>query len=1040
MVEHDNSSFGAAPSTSVPQASLNDSFPLSVFNALPDAYVLLSPELIIQAVSDAYLAATLTQRKSLVGKHLFEAFPDNPKTPNAQGVSKLRASLQQVLATGQPHRMAVQHYDVPDPECSGAFVERHWEPLNTPVFNEQGHVCYLLHQVVNVTEKVRTQDQLRESKGKEQLALGEVERQQLRLERFFLHAPALIAMYTGPDLVFEFVNPRYQEVFQGRELLGKKLLDALPELINTPIWRDIQQVYRTGETLNEHEVMIPVVPANGGPVQNNYYSFTCQARTDAQGRVEGLMVYAYEVTEQVHARRKVERLNQELEERVASRTVELRAAQADAEVQRKRLYDILMQLPAMIVTYRGPNHVYDLVNPYYQQLFSTRQLHGRPIREALPELKGQAFFDLLDQVYRTGEPFYQREMEVYLDLTGTGKLEKCYYNVFYQATRDASGNIDGILNFASDVTSQVVARQQIEKSEKALRELNEQLRIANEEMAAMNEELTAANEEIGNANVELVQAQQQLAILNAELEVRVVDRTAELQIARMQAERQREQLYKVFMEAPEPIVLLEGPAFTFQLINPAYQRVFPARELQGKPLFEALPELAGTNLHAIFEEVYQTGNSYFAHESPYQIARTLGGPLEEFYWSYTLQARRAANGKINGLLIFAHDVTRQVHTRQAMEENARRFETLLESIPQMTWTSTPTGELTFFNATWYAYTGLTPQQSLGAEWQEVLHPDDALMTKTAFEQAFAAKKGLTIENRYRRGSDGEYRWHLSQVLPVRNDQGAITLWVGTATDINDRKQVEHQLQALNEELRETNRILTRTNADLDNFVYAASHDLKQPINNIVGLFGELRRSAVFYDPEEELLLSLLDSNLTQLNTTINDLATVVRVERQNATPPAEGIDVASLATDVLQTLQTQVRTARAEISTDFTAVPEVWYTPSSLRTILFNLLSNALKYRDPTRRLLVQIRTQQTDCGPVLEVQDNGLGIDMKRYGRELFHLFRRFHHHVEGTGVGLYLINRLVEGQEGRIEVESKPGEGTLFRVYLTAQKVGRQ
>jgi len=87
--------------------------------------------------------------------------------------------------------------------------------------------------------------------------------------------------------------------------------------------------------------------------------------------------------------------------------------------------------------------------------------------------------------------------------------------------------------------------------------------------------------------------------------------------------------------------------------------------------------------------------------------------------------------------------------------------------------------------------------------------------------------------------------------------------------------------------------------------------------------------------------------------------------------------------------------------------------------------------------LQVQIRTRQTEAGPVLEVQDNGLGIDLKRYGRDLFQLFRRFHHHVEGTGVGLYLVNRLVEGHDGRIEVESKPGEGTLFRVYLGAQPV---
>ena len=98
---------------------------LAVFNALPGAYLLLSREFIIEAISDHYLEATLAKRENLMGRLIFEAFPDNPDTPEAQGVNNLRASLEQVLAQGKPHNMARQHYDVPHPERPGHFVERY---------------------------------------------------------------------------------------------------------------------------------------------------------------------------------------------------------------------------------------------------------------------------------------------------------------------------------------------------------------------------------------------------------------------------------------------------------------------------------------------------------------------------------------------------------------------------------------------------------------------------------------------------------------------------------------------------------------------------------------------------------------------------------------------------------------------------------------------------------------------------------------------------------------------------------------------------
>ncbi|MCC3160475.1 hybrid sensor histidine kinase/response regulator [Hymenobacter sp. 15J16-1T3B] len=251
-----------------------------------------------------------------------------------------------------------------------------------------------------------------------------------------------------------------------------------------------------------------------------------------------------------------------------------------------------------------------------------------------------------------------------------------------------------------------------------------------------------------------------------------------------------------------------------------------------------------------------------------------------------------------------------------------------------------------------------------------------------------------------------------------------------AIEKNEWRQrvAEHhqQLQAVNQQL-------ARTNRDLDNFVYAASHDLRQPVNNLRGLFDELRRSASFDDPDQAVILGMVDASLDALSTTITDLAAVVQMARPEGEQTTEPVALADLTADVLQTLHPQLQAVQADVETDFEELPELEYVRSNLRTILLNLLSNAVKYRHPDRAPRVALRTTVRANQPVLEVQDNGLGMDLERHGPELFQLFRRFHPHAgEGTGVGLFLVNRLVQAHGGRIEVESEEGQGTTFRVHL--------
>jgi PAS domain-containing protein len=329
-----------------------------------------------------------------------------------------------------------------------------------------------------------------------QAAATEVLRQQAqaRLERFFQQAPAPICILDGPDFVYELVNPAYQRLFPGRHLLGKPVLAALPELADHAVPAMLRQVYDTGETFEGREMLVPLARADNGQVEDLYFNFTYQARYNEDNHIDGILVFANEVTDLVLARQAVERDNRDLEVRVAQRTQELRAAQADAEAQRNRLQDLLMQAPALICYFEGPEHIFRLVNPLYQQLVGSRPIQGMPISQAMPELAGQPIFGLLDEVYSTGKTFYANEMLVQLDHANSGTLGNNYYNFVYQATRDGAGNIDGILVFAFEVTTQVVSRQKLEKSEQHLQALNQQLLSINTEVWAANAEIQSMNE------------------------------------------------------------------------------------------------------------------------------------------------------------------------------------------------------------------------------------------------------------------------------------------------------------------------------------------------------------------------------------------------------------------------------------------------------------------------------------------------------------------------------------------------------------------
>jgi signal transduction histidine kinase len=233
-------------------------------------------------------------------------------------------------------------------------------------------------------------------------------------------------------------------------------------------------------------------------------------------------------------------------------------------------------------------------------------------------------------------------------------------------------------------------------------------------------------------------------------------------------------------------------------------------------------------------------------------------------------------------------------------------------------------------------------------------------------------------------------------------------------------------------LETNNQHLTHTNAELDTFVYAASHDLQGPLNNIAVLLHILRKAlpAANQPALVTRTVDLLYDSAKRFQHTLTQLGTVARVQAE-ASLPASPVPLADVVQGVLHDLALPIAEAGAQITVDVAACPLVSFAEKNLRSVVYNLLSNAVKYRHPDREPQVRVQGRAEATFRVLEVQDNGLGLSFPADG-STFNLFQRFRTHVEGSGVGLYLVQQLVERNGGRLEVRSQLGQGATFTVYF--------
>jgi signal transduction histidine kinase len=278
---------------------------------------------------------------------------------------------------------------------------------------------------------------------------------------------------------------------------------------------------------------------------------------------------------------------------------------------------------------------------------------------------------------------------------------------------------------------------------------------------------------------------------------------------------------------------------------------------------------------------------------------------------------------------------------------------------------------------------------------------------------------------------GDYNFRLK--LDQRDEFGQLGSSFNRMLDeLNQAKSVEDQKK----ELESLNAELKVKNDSLDSFVYRVSHDLKAPIINISSLLTLVKKRAPADDKFLGQTLGFIDDSVKKLQNTIHDLLEVSRIER-NLLGDIEEVNLNELLADINIEFGELIRSSEATIETNFMEGGNcVDFAKANMKSILSNMISNAIKYKSPHRKPVIKLSTTMEGDFLKLKIEDNGIGIDLNRHGNNLFKMFSRFHSHVEGSGVGLYIVHKLITENGGDIKIESDLSKGSTFNIYFKTSK----
>ena len=348
--------------------------------------------------------------------------------------------------------------------------------------------------------------------------------------------------------------------------------------------------------------------------------------------------------------------------------------------------------------------------------------------------------------------------------------------------------------------------------------------------------------------------------------------------------------------------------------------------------------------------------------------------------------------------------TRVLRRTKALAESEDKFRNMMETIPQIAWTNTIKGEVSFYNQRWFNYTGLKKENSISSGFNEVIHPEDFNSSVAQFNFILKSKNGGEFQIRAKR-EDGQYLWHLIRLMPIFSVKGKIQLWVGTATDIQELRLLQQHK---------------------DDFITIASHELKTPITSLKGSLQLLDK--IKHNPTIKMLPILIEQankSLKKIDILIADLLNASMANKGQLNINQKKFVIGNLIEEYCNQVHLE---GIHKIFTIGDLATEVYADEIRIEQVIVNFVNNAIKYAPESKEITIKI--EKTKDWLKVAVIDQGQGIAKEK----LTHLFDRYYRvtnnesNYTGLGLGLYICAEIIKKHQGKIGVNSEIGKGSSF------------
>ncbi|EJF10229.1 PAS domain-containing protein [Pontibacter sp. BAB1700] len=381
-----------------------------------------------------------------------------------------------------------------------------------------------------------------------------------------------------------------------------------------------------------------------------------------------------------------------------------------------------------------------------------------------------------------------------------------------------------------------------------------------------------------------------------------------------------------------------------------------------------------------------------------------------------------------GKLVRFHGSVQDITDRKRVEQEALKAKNLLQStlenIPEMIFSADTALKMLYVSPQCLELTGYTEEEfTAQAElWCNRIHPED----RAYIEQHILPelKKGERQHYEVRIiTKDNQCKWLMLRISPRNDENGHVYRLDGSASDMTSYKEAQQKRDELTDQL-------LKQNQNLQQFAYIVSHNLRAPIANILGLTTIYNK----HKPDSPMNPRVIDNlfkSAKLLDTTIRDLNDLLTI-RSEINNVREEIKFEDVYEEIYDSLPNELLGGHIRLERDFEEAPNVIGVRSYVHSIMHNLITNALKYRSPDRNLYLRLKTFTIPNYICLSVSDNGLGIDLSKEKEKVFGLYKRFHAHGEGRGLGLHLVKTQAELLGGKVEVDSQVNVGTTFNIYF--------